>query len=142
MKFNPVSTMPVFTDLFDSFLGKDFSPLAYTESFNNPSVNIKETTEGFELELAAPGMQKDHFKINLDHNTLTISAEQKSNTEKVEGKYTRREFSYGSFKRSFVLPETIDSDNIHAEYTQGILHLVLPKREEAKTQKVKQIDIR
>lgn len=143
VKFNPVTNMPGFADLFDSFFGKDFnSMMERTESFSNPSVNIKETKDGFDLELAAPGMSKDQFKISLDHNVLSIAAEQKSESEKTEGKYTRREFSYGSFKRSFVLPESIHAEHIEAQYDHGILYLHLPKKDEAKVKASREISVR
>lgn len=97
-----------------------------------PSVNIRENDDNFLLELAAPGMQKEDFTIRLNNNVLTVSAESKVEDEEKTEKYTRREFAYGTFSRSFTLPKSIDLDKIKADYDKGILALSLPKREESK----------
>ncbi len=97
-----------------------------------PAVNIRENEEGFNLELAAPGMKKEDFKIRLNNNVLTISSETKVEKEEKDDKITRREFAYGSFSRSFTLPKSIDIDKIKADYQHGILNLMMPKREDAK----------
>jgi HSP20 family protein len=94
-------------------------------------VNIKETDTSFGIELAAPGKKKEDFNIEIDHNVLTISSEEKTEKEETEGKYTRKEFSYSSFRRAFTLPETVNTENINATYENGVLHVALPKREEA-----------
>ncbi len=103
------------------------------ENFNSnvPAVNILEIETGFQLELAIPGFKKDDFNVEIDDNVLTISSELKSEKENSEDNYTRREFSYTSFKRAFTLPETIDEAKINANYEDGILRLSLPKKEEA-----------
>nr|WP_299167069.1 Hsp20/alpha crystallin family protein [uncultured Allomuricauda sp.] len=98
---------------------------------NLPAVNIKNNTENFELELAIPGGKKDDFKIEVDNDVLTISNEVKSENEETKENYSRREFSYSSFKRVFTLPETVDGTKIDAAYENGILKLTLPKKEEA-----------
>ncbi|HRG37331.1 MAG TPA: Hsp20/alpha crystallin family protein [Bacteroidia bacterium] len=101
-----------------------------------PSVNVKETETAYELEVAAPGLSKEDFKIDVDGNTLTISAEKETNKEEKQDSYTRKEFSYSSFKRSFNLPErTVETDKITAKYADGVLQLVVPKSEKANTQK-------
>ncbi|MBS4058211.1 MAG: Hsp20/alpha crystallin family protein [Bacteroidales bacterium] len=97
-----------------------------------PSVNIRENENGFILDLAAPGMKKEDFRIKLDSNVLTISSEQKSENDESNDKYTRKEFYYSAFSRSFTLPKTIDLDKIKADYKDGILAVSLPKREDAK----------
>jgi HSP20 family protein len=97
-----------------------------------PSVNIRENEDNFLLELAAPGMKKEDFNIRLNNNVLTISAENKVENEEKTEKFTRREFAYGTFSRSFTLPKSIDLDKIKADYDKGILALSLPKREESK----------
>ncbi len=97
-----------------------------------PAVNIREREDHFLLELAAPGMKKDDFKIKLDNNVLTISSEQKEESEETQEKFTRKEFHYQSFSRSFTLPKSIDLDKIKADYNNGVLSLNMPKREEAK----------
>ncbi|HRN97802.1 MAG TPA: Hsp20/alpha crystallin family protein [Flavobacterium sp.] len=96
-----------------------------------PPVNIRETDTQFEVELSAPGKTKDDFNIDVDQNLLTISSESNQESSSNEGKYTRREFSFSSFKRSFTLPETVNEDQITARYENGILSIVLPKKEEA-----------
>jgi len=122
---------------FPSIIDELFKPdwLGGMQNFNTnvPAVNIKETDVSFGIELAAPGKKKEDFNIEIDHNVLTISSEEKNEKEEKDndGKYTRKEFNYSSFRRSFTLPETVNSDAIQANYETGVLHLVLPKREEA-----------
>lgn len=107
-----------------------------------PSVNIKENAEAFTVELAAPGFEKGDFKIELNRNLLTISSEKKLESETKEGEvFTKREFSYQSFSRSFTLPQIADGDKIEANYTNGMLTVSIPKREEAKPKPARTIDI-
>ena len=107
-----------------------------------PAVNIKESKESFEVEMAAPGMTKDDFKIHLDGNLLTISAEKSNETEQNDSKYSKREFSYQSFQRSFTLSkEVVDSDKINAKYQDGLLKLLIPKKEEAKEKPPRMIQV-
>ena len=107
-----------------------------------PAVNVKETDDQFELELAAPGMSKSDFNIEIDADVLIVSSEKKENKEeKEESRFTRREFRYNAFKRSFNLPETVDSAKIAANYVDGILSVVIPKKEEAKPQPARKIEI-
>lgn len=107
-----------------------------------PSVNIKENEEGFEVEMAIPGMDKGDFKIELNQDVLTISSEKKVENEVKEGEhFTRREFSYQSFSRSFTLPNTVDNEKINAKYENGILSVAIPKCEEARPKPVRQIAI-
>ena len=108
---------------------------------NLPAVNIKENEKDFELQLAIPGFKKDDFNVEVDKNILTISSEVKSDNETKEDNYTRREFSYTSFRRAFTLPETIDEDKINANYEDGILKLTLPKKEEALPKPKRMIEI-
>ncbi|SDE06370.1 HSP20 family protein [Pricia antarctica] len=96
-----------------------------------PAVNIKENEKDFELVLAAPGRKKSDFTIEIDKDILTISSEVKIEGEAKEENYTRREFAFSSFKRAFTLPKTIDNDKIEANYEDGLLRFVLPKKEEA-----------
>ena len=113
-------------------------------SFNGtmPAVNVKEDKDKYEVEVAAPGMEKDDFKVNLENDVLTISAEKRNEKTDDKENYSRREFSYQSFKRSFSLPEGhILTDKIEAKYNNGILNIHLPKREEVKPQPPKQIAI-
>ena len=108
-----------------------------------PAVNIKETKDAYEVEMAAPGMTKDDFKIELDGNMLTITSEKQTEHENKEGEnYSRKEFSYQSFERSFQLPkEVVDVDKIGAKYENGLLHLMIPKKEEAKPKPARMIQI-
>jgi len=127
-------------DMFSNFLDTDLNDF-FTRRYNDPAANIIEQPESFELELAAPGMKKDDFKISLENSVLTISSETRNETQEEGKNYTRKEFSYGSFSRSFTLPKTINMDNIQAEYQDGILKVILPKREEAKLEIKKEIKI-
>lgn len=109
-----------------------------------PSVNIMETGADFKVEMAVPGMKKEDFRVELDNDTLTIQAEVSTESEDHNDEtasYARREFSYQSFRRSFYLPNTVESDKIEATYKDGVLRLVIPKREEAKKKPVKTIQI-
>jgi HSP20 family protein len=98
----------------------------------HPSVNIKETKDAYQIEVAVPGFTKESFQVKVEDSTLTISAESKEEKLEEGEKFTRKEFSQTSFKRSFTLPKTIVADKISAGYENGILTVVLPKMEEAK----------
>lgn len=123
---------------FPSVMEELFKPdfMGGIQGFSNstvPAVNIKETETEFKIELASPGLKREDFKIEIDENVLSISSERKKELEEKSenGKYTRKEFSFSSFKRSFTLPETVNEEDIKANYQDGVLHLTLPKREEA-----------
>jgi len=132
--------------LFDRFFENDIFDWS-NRNFSNtnttlPSVNIKENSDAFEVEVAAPGFEKGDFKIELNNNLLTISSEKKVEGEtKEDEQFTKREFSYQSFCRSFSLPVTVKSEKISAKYEQGILKVLLPKKDEAKPKPIKQIAI-
>lgn len=133
---------------FDDFFSKDlfdWNDKNFTAAGNTlPSVNVKETENEFEIELAIPGMRKEDFKIELDKHVLTISYEQGQEKEEKndDGKYTRREFNYSSFSRSFTLPaDVFESDKIVAGYKDGILQIKVPKRIGSKPQSVKSIAV-
>lgn len=131
---------PTLNTFFNDMFGGDLASNVATGRFI-PAVNIKETDNGITLKLAAPGLKKEDFKIALDHNHLTISSEQKSeHSESEEGKYTRKEYSYHSFSRTFTLPNTIDAEKIDATYVNGELVVTLPKKEELKSL-VKEINV-
>jgi len=106
-----------------------------------PAVNISETENEYMVEMAAPGMKKSDFNINLDNRVLTISSEKKEEKEEKEKNFTKKEFSYQSFERSFTLPETIDQEKISAKYADGVLKVILPKKEEAKAKPSKVIKV-
>jgi len=107
-----------------------------------PAVNVKETDDDYIIEVAAPGMSKKDFNVNFQNNVLTISSEKKNEKEEKEDSYTRKEFSYQSFQRSFTVPgNDVDSDKITASYENGILNIKLPKREEVKPKPAREIKI-
>lgn len=106
-----------------------------------PAVNVHEDENAFRMEVASPGMEKSDFKINVNDNVLLISAEKKSEKKEEEKNFTRREFNYTSFRRSFALPENVDQDNIKAEYNNGILNVTIPKLKKEQVQKGKVIDV-
>jgi HSP20 family protein len=128
---------------FNGFFGNNLLNEFYTPAFAGtvPAVNVLENQKGFKIEVAAPGLQKGDFKLNLDKNQLTISAQKEQNEEESTEKYTRKEFRYSSFQRTFTLPNSIDSEKIAATYTDGILSVTLPKREEAKEKPAREIEI-
>jgi len=130
---------PMFNDLFESFLSD--SPFSDRMISRVPAVNISENESAYSIELAAPGLNKENFKIQLDKNLLTISVEQKSENTQENKQYNKREFSYTSFVRSFALPDSADDSNIDAEYTDGILKIVVQKKEEARSV-ARQIEIK
>jgi len=128
-----------FNSFFDEFLNE--FPAKFENRLNVPPVNIHETDNNYELELSVPGRKKEDFKISLENGLLTIGFERKEeNAPEGRNKTIRREFAYESFKRSFTLDDKIDINNIKASYENGILQLVLPKKEEAKPVK-KEISI-
>lgn len=142
--YTPERYVPSVTQFFDDFFTRDLFdwPSSSNTGTTIPKVNIQETDNDFKVEMAAPGMKKEDFKVELDSNMLTISSEfSKEDEYQDHGKYSRKEFSYQSFQRSFRLPETVEPDKIKAKYENGILHLLIPKREEAKRKPARTISI-
>jgi HSP20 family protein len=142
VKFNkqPNNTlMPGINDVFDSIFNDTF--------FNDrmvarvPAVNISESENNYHVELAAPGLKKEDFKLNLERNQLSISVEQSSAQEDAQKNYSKREYSYSSFVRSFTLPDSADHGQIEASYVDGVLKIDIAKREEAKAVR-RQIEIK
>lgn len=144
---NNRSLFPAIPSFFDDMLTRDWLNWPLSQSTNNgsvPAVNIKETNDAYELEVAAPGMSKEDFSVELDNNMLVISAEKEHKNEEQDekGGYARREFSYQSFTRTFSLPERmVKGDQISAKYKDGILQISVPKTDEAKVKPAKQIQI-
>lgn len=136
------SSFPLMSSIFDDFY-RDWSTTNFSDTNTSlPAVNIKENDNEFVVEVAVPGMDKNDFKIDLDNNILTISSEKVNNNEESGDKYTRREYSYQSFKRSFTLPKNIvDSEKIKARYNAGELVIEIPKKEEAKPIPARLIEI-
>jgi len=137
---------PSWPGFFNDFLNRDWYDWSNQNfSLTNttiPSVNIKENENEFEVEMAAPGMTKDDFRIELNNSVLTISSEKQSENKSKEGEnVTRREFSYQSFSRSFTLPVIVETDKITAKYENGLLRVNIPKKEEAKPKPMKQIKV-
>jgi HSP20 family protein len=132
--------------LFDRFFNNDLFDWSASNYSNTnttlPSVNIKESSDDFEVEVAAPGFTKNDFRIELNHDLLTISSDKEIENETKDGQiFSLREFSYQSFSRSFTLPNTADSEKIGAKYENGILRIVIPKKEEARPKPARQISI-
>jgi HSP20 family protein len=117
---------------------RDFSET----NLSSPLVNIKQAEDKYSVEMSVPGFDKNDFNIELNENELIISSEKEENKEQEGEKYTRKEFSYQSFRRSFTLPETVDGDKISAQYKDGVLYVDIPKREEAKPKLPKQIAVK
>ncbi|MBO9594317.1 MAG: Hsp20/alpha crystallin family protein [Niabella sp.] len=138
--------LPGLSGWFDDFWSRDLFNWG-NKNFSSsqttlPSVNVKETDDNFEVEVAAPGMAKNDFRVTLDGNLLTISSEKRSDDEEKKETYTRREFSYQSFQRSFQLPkDVVDDESIQAKYENGVLHLTIPKKEEVKKKAPRQIEV-
>jgi len=136
-----------FPAFFDDLFNRDLFNWGNTNFSDTnttiPAVNIKETVENYEVEAAAPGMNKKDFRVELDGNSLTISSERSNQQEEKEnGYYFRKEFSYQSFQRTFTLQKgVVDVDKIQAKYESGLLHLLIPKREEAKQKPPRLIQI-
>ena len=113
----------LFNGLFDGMVTNDF------KRWNTPAVNVIENDDHFKMQFAAPGMTKEDFKISVNEHTLTVSAETKSESTESKNHYTRKEFSFNNFSRSFKMPELVNVDGIAANYESGIMTLLLPKLE-------------
>jgi len=133
--------VPAYWDDFfnDSFFNKLNST---SSNGSRPAVNVSEDDKGYTIEVAAPGIARDDFNLELENDVLTISTEQKEGKEKQEQNFLRREFNYQTFKRSFQLPETIDQEQIKANHEAGILILSLPKKEEEVQKAPRQIEVK
>lgn len=138
------STLPTLSSWIEDIFNRDL-PSVFSQNFNTgmslPKVNIKETADAYFVEMAVPGLKKSDFQIDLDNQILSIDTEVEEENETKEQNYTRREFGYSSFKRSFTLPETVDDGKIKANYNEGILSIHLPKKEEAKQKPPRNIKI-
>lgn len=138
---------PALPSLIEDFLTRSWMDTAPNQRFTPstlPAVNIQETGDAFLIQVAAPGMKREQFNVQFENFVLTISGETKEQeSEKNESNpFTRQEFHYGSFERSFSLPENkIDAERIEAKYADGILRITIPKKEEAKIKPPRQISI-
>ena len=143
VKFNPMNPSKSFfngfaDDLFNTnisnFLGSDFVT-------SNPSINVVETDDNFKIEVAAPGLEKKDFSLNIEKDHLIIESTKTTEKQEKEDNFTRREFNYASFKRSFYLPENVDREKIGANYKNGVLNITLPKVEKDKVETTLSIKI-
>ncbi|HEU4718485.1 MAG TPA: Hsp20/alpha crystallin family protein [Bacteroidia bacterium] len=138
---NAPSTRTFFSDFFDAdrFFREPF--LSVTDGEWVPAVNVVENEKDFSIELAAPGFKKSDFKVNVENGILNISAEKKTEKEEKEKNYTRREFSYNSFSRSFSLPENSNEENVAAKYDDGVLKLTLAKKVPGSPKAKKEVEV-
>ncbi|MCF6295347.1 MAG: Hsp20/alpha crystallin family protein [Flavobacteriaceae bacterium] len=138
------NTLPSLPSWFDDILGRSFGT-EFMSNFNTgltlPSVNVKDTANEFIVEMAVPGLNKSDFDINIDNNVLSIAAESEIENNTESENYTRREFGYSSFKRTFAIPDSVNTERISASYKEGILKVLLPKHDEAKKKPIKSIKI-
>lgn len=144
IKSNGSSLLPSFTgfsDLFDidRFFENEFPALNLGTRI--PAVNVKQNHKEYVVELAAPGLKKEDFKVDVDNNILTIQAEKEETKEEKENNYTRKEYNYNSFSRSFNLPESVKTDKVQATYENGVLKIALPLKEEVKNTTRKEIKV-
>lgn len=121
---------PRFSTMFDNIFENEFATPNFIKT--PVLVNVKDTAEDFKIEVAAPGFAKENFSIKVEGNLLTIAGEHKNEVEQKEEKFTRKEFNFSTFTRSFTLPKLVDAARITATYESGILSVALPKKEEAK----------
>ncbi|MCO4292534.1 Hsp20/alpha crystallin family protein [Solitalea sp. MAHUQ-68] len=142
VKYNPSSPSRGgwMDDFFSSSLFPNFD-WGRTSATNTPAVNIRENPDNYELEVAAPRLNKKDFEVSVENGLLTISGHKETQSEENNNHFTRREFSYNSFKRSFSLPEDVKQDEVVAVYQNGILHVTLPKSEQAKAKAPRTIKI-
>lgn len=123
--------VPGFNDVFDSIFNDTFFSDRMVARV--PAVNISESTDSYHIELAAPGLKKQDFKLSMDRNVLTISVERQQENTSDDRKFSKREYSYNSFVRSFTLPDLADTNRIEATYEDGVLTIDVAKKEEAKS---------
>jgi HSP20 family protein len=142
MKLVKWNNDPVFPVVFNRFFNDDFDNYFTKRDCGcMPATNVVENDKSFEIEFAIPGMNREDIKINVENDVLTVSSEKEAKKEEKDKNYTRKEFSYSSFSRSFTLPETVDADQINARLENGILKVDLPKKEEAKSKLSKEIKV-
>ncbi len=129
--------------MLDDFFGSDWfnNRFNWENSNSVPAVNIAENKDSYEIEVAAPGLDKKDFRVDLSNNMLTVSCEKDEKHEEKDENYMRKEFNYSSFSRTFTLPETVNADKIKADHTNGVLKIHIPKRPEAVEKAPRQISI-
>lgn len=143
VRMNPLFPAKTFSTVLDEIFNRSLGDfVGFDNAQTIPAVNIKETDEHFILEMAAPGFVKSDFNVTLENEQLVISAEKKIEDEKKETKWARKEFHFEKFSRRFTLPETANLNQISAAYKNGVLVLDIAKKEEAKVQPAKVIEIK
>lgn len=143
VKFNP--TVPgnsLFEEFFNNFFETRFPDTPMKPRFSEPMVNVFEEKDAYKMELAVPGLTKDDIKIDIDNDQITIQASKEQKEETQEKNFSRKEFYFGQFVKTFYLPESVDRDQIHASFENGILHVEMKKKEEAVAKGPKQIEIK
>ena len=141
IKFNPFA--PVAVKSLERAFDELFKPGVVNTGFHaqRPLVNVVEHANEFKLEVAAPGLKKEDFEISVEKDQLIVSAKREQEATAEKNNYSRREFNFTSFKRSFYLPETVNTEAIAANYESGILMLTLPKKEEAKEKGPRMVEV-
>jgi len=137
-KRSPLENL-ITSDFFDN--NDFFDNRLWNKKLDEPALNIKETKDAFEVELAAPGFAKKDFNVTVDNGCLNISAESSNSKEEKEDNYTRKEFSYNSFEKKLQLPDSVKEEDVKAKYKDGVLSFNLVKKEEAKNHKPKKVEI-
>ena len=132
---------PFFPALFDEWLSNEWLPSSTLPTKQLPAVNIQETDTSFLLELAAPGFKKEDLQVEVEKDILSISSQSDAAAEE-DAQYTRKEYGYHSFRRTFTIPESVDSKKIEAQFKEGILEVKLPKKKEMLQEAKKSIRIR
>ena len=132
---------PFFPALFDEWLSNEWLPSSTLPTKQLPAVNIQETDTSFLLELAAPGFKKEDLQVEVEKDILSISSQSDAAAEE-DAQYTRKEYGYRSFRRTFSIPESVDSKKIEAQYKEGILEVKLSKKKEMLQEAKKSIRIR
>lgn len=142
MHKNGIATNPAFGKIFDELFNRSISDIVGTDfTSESPSVNIIETDESFELEVAAPGLTKEDFDISLEKDHLTISADKKADKEETTPTFKRKEYDFKKFSRKFRLPNSVDKESTMAKYDLGILKVTVDKTPEAKEKGPRKIEI-
>lgn len=143
VKYDPFAPARGFKNLFDDFFNRNLSDYFGNEfTISTPSVNVVDKDNHYRIEVAAPGLEKQDFEVNVEKGFLNIAAKRENQSETKDETYTRREFNYTTFQRSFRLPEHVDADQISANYDKGVLSITVPKREATKAPEGRTIEIK
>lgn len=128
--------------VFDDFFNRDFLSDFFNAERSTPAVNVSEEKDKYIIEVAAPGLNKKDFNVNLEDNMLTISSEKEDSDEEKNKNYMRKEFYFSKFSRSFTLPDNVKAEDIKASHKEGVLKVEVPKKQETETRPSRQIDIK